>query len=227
MPDHIHLILRVITPFAEGKHLGSAISGFKSGCTKAYRDNFQISEPVFEPGYNDKILLNEGQAKRWRNYLDDNPRRLAMKRLHPDLFTVMSNLDVAGTTCAAVGNRFLLDIPDKEAVIVHRRYDEEELTRLRERWLRCGERGGVLVSAAISPREKEIMREAMDCGYNLILLRENGFPLLYKPSGEAFDACAAGRLLQISPWDYHFDRRRISRAQCLRLNGLAEAIASK
>ena len=97
-------------------------------------------------------------------------------------------MEVAGEQCQVVGNRFLLNIPDKVAVIVHRRYTDEENARLREEWLSCGERGGVLVSAAVSPKEKEVLREAMNRGYNIILLRENGFPKLYKPSGEAFDA---------------------------------------
>lgn len=104
-----------------------------------------------------------------------------MKRLCPELFTVQTGMEIAGEQCQVVGNRFLLDIPDKVAVIVHRRYTDEENARLREEWLACGERGGVLVSTAISPKEKEMLREAMSRGYNIILLRENGFPRLYKP----------------------------------------------
>ena len=120
---------------------------------------------------------------------------------------------------------FLLDIPDKIAVVVHRRYTVEENARLRKAWLACGERGGVLVSAAVAPKEKDVLREAMNRGHRIILLRENGFPRLYKPSGESFDACAQGLLLQISPWEHHTDRRTITRAQCLELNDMAEKIA--
>ena len=179
---------------------------------------------LFEEGYNDKILMHEGQLDNWKHYLDDNPRRLMMKRRNPDLFTVLTDLEVAGERCKVVGNRFLLNIPDKVAVIVHRRYTDDEIGQLRGEWLECGERGGVLGSAAISPQEKEIMQEAMSRGYNIILLRENGFPKLYKPSGEAFDACAKGLLLQISPWDFHYEKRVITRTQCLYLNSMAERI---
>lgn len=87
-----------------------------------------------------------------------------------------------------------------------------------------GEAGGVIVSAAIAPREKEVMREAMNSGYNIILLRENGFPQLYKPTGEKFDACSRGQLLEISPWQYHMERQQISRSQCLELNALVQLI---
>lgn len=214
----------------EGKNSGTGAGGNASGTvaapvTSVSPEGVSCKLPLlFEEGYNDKILLHEGQLDNWKHYLDDNPRRLMMKRRNPDLFTVMTDLEVAGERCKVVGNRFLLNIPDKVAVIVHRRYTDDEIGQLREEWLECGERGGVLVSAAISPKEKEIMREAMSRGYNIILLRENGFPKLYKPSGEAFDACAKGLLLQISPWDFHYEKRVITRTQCLYLNSMAERI---
>lgn len=179
---------------------------------------------LFESGYNDQILLEDGQLDNWLNYLDDNPRRLAIKRLHPDYFTTMHYRDIAEWHCQLVGNSFLLDIPDKAAVIVHRAYSDAEYEEYKQQWLACGERGGVLVSASIATREKEVMREAMDRGYRLILVRENGFPPLYKPAGESFDACSEGRLLQVSPWPYHMQRRIISREQCLMLNRLVETI---
>lgn len=246
MPDHIHMIVKVKEDMPPGKHLGMVVAGFKGGCSKAAmhlgitvpcasaQGNNQGRRPgndgkvvpLFEKGYNDKILLHDGQFNNWKRYLDDNPRRLLLKRLNPQFFTVIHNMEIAGRRCQVVGNRFLLDIPDKVAVIVHHRYTIEENDRLREEWLACGERGGVLVSAAIAPREKEVIREAMNRGFRIILLRENGFPQLYKPSGESFDACSQGVLLQISPWEHHMEKKTITRAQCLELNALAENIAN-
>ena len=209
--------------------LGMVIKGFKMGCNKAYWRIYGMNtaprKGLFELGYNDKVLLHERQLEGWKKYLDDNPRRLMVKRMNPGLFTVMQNKEVVGRRCQMVGNCFLLDIPDKVAVVVHRRYSEEEQSRLREEWLACGERGGVLVSAAISAKEKEVLREAMNRGYRIVLLRENGFPRLYKPCGESFDACSEGLLLQISPWDYHMEKKTITREQCLELNEMAERIA--
>ena len=209
--------------------LGMVIKGFKIGCNKAYWRicgmNTAPRKGLFELGYNDKVLLHERQLEGWKKYLDDNPRRLMVKRMNPGLFTVMQNKEVAGRRCQMVGNYFLLDIPDKVAVVVHRRYSEEDLRRLREEWLACGERGGVLVSAAISTKEKEVLREAMNRGYRIVLLRENGFPRLYKPCGESFYACSEGLLLQISPWNYHMEKKTITREQCLELNEMAERIA--
>ena len=213
----------------EMESLGMVVKGFKMGCNKAYWRVYGMNtaprKGLFELGYNDKVLLHEGQLNGWKRYLDDNPRRLMVKRIKPELFTVMLDKVVVGRRCQMVGNCFLLDIPDKVAVIVHRRYSEGEVARLREEWLACGERGGVLVSAAISPKEKEILREAMNRGYRIVLLRENGFPRLYKPCGESFDACSKGLLLQISPWEYHMEKKTITREQCLELNEMAERIA--
>lgn len=209
--------------------LGMVIKGFKMGCNKAYWRiygmNTTARKGLFELGYNDKVLLHERQLEGWKKYLDDNPRRLMVKRMTPGLFTVMQNKEVVGRRCQMVGNCFLLDIPDKVAVVVHRRYSEGDLARLRREWLACGERGGVLVSAAISTKEKEVLREAMNRGYRIVLLRENGFPRLYKPCGESFYACSEGLLLQISPWEYHMEKKTITREQCLELNVMAERIA--
>ena len=249
MPDHIHMIVRIKEDLPQGKHLGQVVAGFKGGCSRAWwrllpcanaQGVVAATTPaataagvagkkpsLFEPGYNDLILLEQGQLDNWKHYLDDNPRRLALKRLHPNLFITTHYIDIGEWHCQTVGNRFLLDIPQKVAVIVHSAYTDADFARYREQWLACGEAGGVLVSAAIATREKEVMHEAMERGYLIIWVRENGFPPLYKPSGRSFDACTEGRLLQVSPWEYHMERRTISREQCLKLNRLVETIVSK
>ena len=204
---------------------GNANRGAEVGSpTPAVSPAGNMSPVLFETGYNDQILLEDGQLDNWLHYLDDNPRRLAIKRQHPDYFTTLHYRDIAEWHCQLVGNSFLLDIPDMVAVIVHSAYTDKEYEDYKQKWLACGERGGVLVSASIATREKEVMREAMNRGYRLIWVRENGFPPLYKPAGESFDACSDGRLLQVSPWEYHMQRRTISREQCLMLNRLVEAI---
>ena len=125
-----------------------------------------------------------------------------------------------------VGNRDLIYSTSKAAVIVHVGDSDQRYAELSQQWLTLGENGGVLISAAIATREKKVMREAMNRGYKLICLRANGFPPLYKPAGESFDACSKGTLLQVSPWEYQAKRLTISREQCLQLNRLAENIAS-
>lgn len=252
MPDHIHGILFVHKDSAQ--HLGHIINGFKVGCNRAVvpfsealsvgcsealpvgcsealPPNTKLSKhpthgKLFAIGYQDSILRGKDQLIHMFRYLADNPRRLAMKRQHRQWFTVQRNVSIAGTQCQLYGNAELLNNPNKMAVIVHRRYTDTENAQLCDTWLECGAKGGVLVSAAISPKEHQILKEAMESGYNIILLLENGFPELYKPIGQYFDACAAGHLLQISPWGHHVKHKIISRQQCLTLNALAEKIAS-
>ena len=36
MPDHIHILIRVKERLLDGKHLGSIVRGFKTGCTRAW-----------------------------------------------------------------------------------------------------------------------------------------------------------------------------------------------
>ncbi len=122
MPDHFHGIL-FVTERLE-RSLGSVLLGFKQGCNKAFREVLSVAvvrqqtEPndrthglLFTPGFNDKLLLRQGQLQRWIDYLRDNPRRLLMKRENPDLFRVQRDLMVAGQQFSAIGNRFLLDRP--------------------------------------------------------------------------------------------------------------------
>lgn len=72
---------------------------------------------LWAPGFQDSILFRAGQLDAMFNYLRDNPRRLAVKRLHPDLFRAVGVLrrplpGLGGVGAfAALGNRFLLDRP--------------------------------------------------------------------------------------------------------------------
>ena len=89
------------------------------------------------------------------------------------------------------------------------------------RYLSAAHEGAVLVSPAISPGAKAVMRAAFNAGMRLIVFQENGFTPMTKPNGEMFDACAEGRLLLLSPWEHHNDRRKLTRAQCQALNMMA------
>ncbi|MGN0854455.1 MAG: hypothetical protein ACI4R9_02915 [Kiritimatiellia bacterium] len=72
---------------------------------------------LWAPGFQDSILFRAGQLDAMFGYLRDNPRRLAVKRLHPDLFRAAGVLrrplpGLGGVGAfAALGNRFLLDRP--------------------------------------------------------------------------------------------------------------------
>ena len=237
MPDHLHAILFVRAQME--KPLGKVLLGVKQACNKAFREVMpeefvavaqQHAEQsrenglLFAKGFNDQILLREGQLERWLNYLKDNPRRLLMKRENPDLFRVQRGLTFAGISFSAIGNRFLLERPVKIQVQCSRSISEGDLQVKKNECLRAARQGAVLVSPAISQGEKAIMRAAFEEGLPLIYLQENGFTDLAKPGGMRMDACARGQLLILAPWEHHNEKIAIKRGQCLELNEMARAI---
>ena len=182
---------------------------------------------LFARGYNDRLLLREGQLDTWIRYLADNPRRLLMKREHPDLFRVQRNLMVGNQQFSAIGNRFLLQRPVKLQVQCSRRLTETEIQQRVNFFLSAAAQGAVLVSPSISPGEKTVMRAAFERGFPLIYLQENGFTDLAKPGGRRMEACARGQLLILAPWEHHNERIAISRNQCLSLNDMARMICEQ
>ena len=182
---------------------------------------------LFAHGFNDKLLLRRGQLQRWLDYLSDNPRRLLMKREHPDLFRVQRGLVVGTQQFSAIGNRFLLDRPVRLQVQCSRRLTPAEIEAKVSDCLAQARRGAVLVSPSISPGEKAVMRAAFDEGLPLILLQENGFTDLAKPGGKRMEACARGQLLLLAPWEHHNERLTIRRDQCLSLNDMARMICEQ
>ena len=251
MPDHLHGILFVKEQME--KPLGMLLRGFKQSCNRHYRELvLGITSPVpsvalstqqtrlkqdrrnedrshgmlFAHGYNDKLLLREGQLETWIHYLNDNPRRLLMKREHPDLFRVQRNVEAAGMTFSAIGNRFLLDRPVRLQVQCSRHLSEAEIQEQVAHFLTAARQGAVLVSPAISPGEKAVMRAAFNEGHPLIYLQENGFTDLAKPSGKRMEACARGQLLILAPWEHHNEQLTISLSQCLKLNDIARMLAT-
>ena len=235
MPDHLHGILFVREKME--KPMGKALLGFKQGCNKAFREVMSVAvlqqqtRPddryhglLFAPGFNDKLLLRKGQLQQWLDYLRDNPRRLLMKREHPDLFCVQRGVMVAGQQFSAIGNRFLLDRPVRLQVQCSRRLTDDEIAEKQAWWLAQARSGAVLVSPCISKGEKAVMRAAFDEGLPLIILLENGFTDLAKPGGQRMEACSRGQLLLLAPWDHHNERLTIRRDQCMALNDMARLI---
>ena len=253
MPDHFHGIVFVREP--QKKPLGAIVGAFKSHSTSLFlhaargeihaargmaQDEAVLcpaargggaggpSPPaLWSPGFQDTILFHKGQLAAMRAYVLDNPRRLAVKRAHPDLFRIVRDLPCAGARFVAIGNHFLLAYPVKRQVQCSRSVAPEALAGQEAELLAAARHGAVLVSPCISPGEKRIARTALAAGRPLIVLLENGFPPLYKPPKTYFEACAAGRLLMLAPWPHHTDKRPITREQCLALNSFAKAIAGE
>ena len=165
-------------------------------------------------------------------YIDMNPQRLATKRQKLGFFCVQRNIVIGGRSYDGVGNTMLL-MAEKMAVVHVRsalvkaaeRGDAEALRNYKNSCVLAARKGAVMVSPFISPHEKQVMQVLLDEQWPFICLTDNGFRDYYKPSDALFDACAAGRVLILSPWQYDAAKRHISRADCVALNNMAEEIA--
>ena len=249
MPDHLHGILFVHETLPV--HLSQVLTGFKTGCNRLYkaallaateppvhsaaterpptpnRSSVQAAAPsqrgvhLFTPGYNDLLLKTYEDFQTWKNYLRENPRRLLMKRENPEFLRPFFGLRLGTHVYSGIGNRALLAAPRRLAVRVSRRLSAQDIEREKARYLALAQEGAVLISPAISPGEKQVMRAAFDAGLPTIVIMDNGFTPLSKPKGEQFYACAAGRLLMLSPWEHHNERRPITNQQCRQMNLLA------
>lgn len=236
MPDHFHGLLFVTREMEAA--LGKVIIGFKIGCRQAFcrlypeqsaeasRIQAQMKRNagspgfLFQKGYNDSILVCDGQLDTMVEYIYDNPRRLAIRRLQSDFFRVYEGLQVGGHFCSAQGNLELLRRPCVQ-VRVSRKVAPELLEADLQRFLSLGRAGTVLVSPCISPGEKRIMREAFNLRLPQIVLLDSGINPRSKPYGERFDACAEGRLLLLSPFPCRYAKKTITREECQQLNELA------
>lgn len=245
MPDHLHGILFVTRHMEQ--HLGMVLKGFKTGCNKAYRqlgfavpsncaatvsqhrETATVSQHrkpglLFAQNYNDHILEGAGELERWFQYLRDNPRRLAIRRAHPEYFRVRFDVTVDGRTYAAIGNRYLLQYPMRVQVQCSRSLTSEQIAETVEKMLARARHGAVLVSPSISDGEEAVMEAALQAHLPLIFLTPWGFNDYSKPGHRYYDACAEGRLLILAPWPHENQRRPLTREMCLSLNVMAEGI---
>lgn len=124
-----------------------------------------------------------------------------------------------------VGCSSLLSAERKLPLVCHRS-DAPFFERQRDAVLRAAREGAVIVSAFVSPKEREIGRLLLMEQLPVIEVCDNGFGDRYKPSGKSFYACAENRLVQISPWNYEYCRDlAVNREVCLVMNELARVIA--
>lgn len=183
---------------------------------------------IWEENYNDRILRGRGQYERMKAYLDDNPRRLLIKRLHPEYFTHLGTITAAGIPMQAMGNRFLLDNPVKIQIQCSRRMTAKEIEHYKETILaKAQKEGAIVVSPCISPGEQQTATAAMATGLPLIVLLLNGLPPLFKPQPRYLQACEDGRLLILAPFAYQNERLEHMRQRCLQLNAFVAEICKE
>ena len=187
--------------------------------------------PIFTERPFIRPLSRRGQLNTMIRYVQMNPQRLATKRLKPGYFRVQKDIEIGERKYDGVGNVAILmgegfdTVHVRSWMVKAAEYGEDKQLRdyMNSRVL-LARKGAVMVSPFISPQEKRVMQVLLQEKLPFILLTDNGFRDYYKPSDGLFDACAAGRLLILSPWAYEDGKRHISRSECVALNGMAVEI---
>ena len=129
--------------------------------------------------------------------------------------------------CDAYGNRALLTEHRCLPVVCHRN-DAKRYGEQKQRCLEEAAQGAVLVSACISPKEREIINESVNRGFATITIHDNGFSDRYHPSEERLGLCAEGRLLLVTPWVYQYrgKEEQVTVPFCKAMNCVVQALCS-
>ena len=185
---------------------------------------------LFERGYNDLISKSYDMLPRLTAYLHDNPRRLAIRREHPDFFRIHRKTEVCGLQFTSLGNHFLLDWPERQLVEMSREASVGQIEERLQQVLAAAHNGAVTYTAAISKGEQRIARTVREKGFPLVVLLNDGFPAegssqerYYKPGGVYFEACAKGQLLLMEPDEGAFVNQEVMKATEEALRRKAEA----
>lgn len=126
--------------------------------------------------------------------------------------------------CDSYGNRQLLQ--HRLLPIVCHRKDKASFLLQKQQCLSAAAEGAVLVSARIAKGEQEIIDTAIQQGFPVITIEDNGLPERYHPSERRIELCATNKLLIVTPWRYIYRHTHepISVAECKTMNCIVQAL---
>ena len=210
MPDHIHLLIRIIDRSTTLKsdasirllRLETIVDLLMQALEGRYRDVTGLREQVFEAGWHDWIVVAEGQLAAFTRYIRENPRRAFLREENRRYFTRVRRVAFAGREWFAYGNTALLDLPVIEPFRCSRRWanDGQEWREAVGRAERLGP-GGTGVGTFMSPCEKACGNAIYQAGGSLIVLSPEGFAPRWHPPRNKEALCAKGRMLFLSLWE--------------------------
>ena len=209
MPDHHHMVLQVQRTMP--RSIREVVRGYMQGCKGEARklgftENLYDAPPFF------RVLTHKGQLHAMIEYVKANAERACLRR-----FTSM-------------GNHFLLEWPDRQQVEMSRSASDNQVEIRLKSVLAAAHNGAVTYTSAISKGEQRIAKTIREQGYPLVVLLNDGFPLVgspqerfYKPGGIYFEACSKGQLLLMEPDESAFVNEAIMTATDETLRRKAEA----
>ena len=214
MPDHIHLLIRIVEqvgasllggdrrrPFIPLR-LEAIVSMLMQALEGRYAEVTGLREEVFEASWHDWIVKAEGQLAAFTRYIRENPRRAWSRQENRRYFSQVRRVTFAGREWFAYGNAALLELPVIEPFKCSRKWAEEgpEWREAVGRAARIGP-GGAGAGTFMSPCEKLCGNEIFKAGGALIVLSPEGFGERWHPPRNKEALCAKGRMLFLSLWE--------------------------
>ena len=213
MPDHIHLLIRIVEQvgarlLGEGQRpfiplrLEAIVSMLMQALEGRYAEVTVLREEVFEASWHDWIVKAEGQLAAFTRYIRENPRRAWLRQENRRYFSQVRRVTFAGREWFAYGNAALLELPVIEPFKCSRKWAEEgpEWREAVGRAARIGP-GGAGAGTFMSPCEKLCGNEIFKAGGALIVLSPEGFGERWHPPRKKEALCAKGRMLFLSLWE--------------------------
>ena len=222
MPDHIHLLIRIVdkskpkdddagtTTSASLKsraparilRLETIVDLLMQALEGRYREVTGLREQVFEAGWHDWIVVAEGQLAAFTRYIRENPRRAFLRAENRRYFTCVRHVAFAGREWFAYGNAAILELPVIEPFRCSRNWEKDgaEWREAVGRAERIGP-GGAGCGTFMSPCEKVCGNAIYQAGGSLIVLSPEGFALRWHPPRNKEALCAQGRMLFLSLWE--------------------------
>ena len=226
MPDHVHLLIRIVEQVGARLSGGGAMASLGAGAgVKSFAPFIPLRleaivgmlmqalegryaevtgrrEEVFEASWHDWIVMAEGQLSAFTRYIRENPRRAWLRRENRRFFTQVRRVSFAGREWFAYGNAALLELPVIEPFRCSRKWTEdgEEWREAVGKAARIGP-GGAGAGTFMSPCEKLCGNEIFKAGGALIVLSPDGFGPRWHPTRNKEVLCAKGRMLFLSLWE--------------------------
>ena len=216
MPDHIHLLIRIVDRSKALKEDAAGTSASTSRKSSApirllrletivdllmqalegrYREVTGLREQAFEASWHDWIVTAEGQLAAFTRYIRENPRRAFLREENRRYFTSVRRVSFAGREWFAYGNAAILELPVIEPFRCSRKWEEEgaEWREAVGRAERIGP-GGAGCGTFMSPCEKACGNAIYQAGGALIVLSPEGFAPRWHPPRNKEALCAKGRV---------------------------------
>ena len=213
MPDHIHLLIRIVEQVGAGLlgdggrpfiplRLEVIVGMLMQALEGRYAEVTGLREEVFEASWHDWIVKVEGQLAAFTRYIRENPRRAWLRQENRRYFSQVRRVTFAGREWFAYGNAALLELPVIEPFKCSRKWAEEgpEWREAVGRAARIGP-GGAGAGTFMSPCEKLCGNEIFKAGGALIVLSPEGFGERWHPPRNKEALCAKGRMLFLSLWE--------------------------